>query len=292
MAQYKSYLTLKIRQVEQKDVLVDSYEPAFPVSFCGQDIILPNYYLLLIHQGTARVLYDMQEKTLKPNVLVLVLPGHLIRFIDRSDDLVFSRLVIKPDLFNEMLNFSFSHDVNKFHSFPGCLLTDEQVSKLMKVLDLLETITRHEGQELQQRRQLLLAQLTVGYEFINYYRNEVDKQRGDSSKMALLNRFCDLVVTHFRESREVKFYAEKLHIHPYHLTRTIREASGGQSPADWIEQYIVTIAKRMIEIRPDQSLKQTAYQLGFSEPTSFYRYFKHATGITAKEYRNSLPAHE
>jgi AraC-like DNA-binding protein len=26
--------------------------------------------------------------------------------------------------------------------------------------------------------------------------------------------------------------------------------------------------------------------LGFTEPTSFYRYFKRATGMTAKEYRD------
>ena len=26
--------------------------------------------------------------------------------------------------------------------------------------------------------------------------------------------------------------------------------------------------------------------LGFSEPTSFYRYFKRVTGMTAKEYRD------
>jgi AraC-like DNA-binding protein len=271
--------------------MVDRYDPAFPVSFCERDLILPNCYLLLTHQGSTRVLYDMQEKTLKPNTIVLVMPGHLIRFIDRTDDLVFSRLVIKPDLFNEMLSLTYSHNVNKFHSEPGYILRDEQVDKLMKILEILETIARHDEQELPQRHQLLLTQLTVGYEFINYYRSEQDKSQADSSRTELLNRFCDLVVAHFRESREVKFYAEMLHLHPYHLTRAIREASGGQSPAQWIEQYVVTLAKKMIETHPNQSLKQTAYQLGFTEPTSFYRYFKHATGITAKEYRNSLAPH-
>lgn len=291
MTPTNAYFTSRLRQVEQTGIMVDRYEPAFPVSFCERDLILPNCYLLLTHQGSTRVLYDMQEKTLKPNTIVLVMPGHLIRFIDRTDDLVFSRLVIKPDLFNEMLSLTYSHNVNKFHSEPGYILTDEQVDKLMKILEILETIARHDEQELPQRHQLLLTQLTVGYEFINYYRSEQDKSQADSSRTELLNRFCDLVVAHFRESREVKFYAEMLHLHPYHLTRAIREASGGQSPAQWIEQYVVTLAKKMIETHPNQSLKQTAYQLGFTEPTSFYRYFKHATGITAKEYRNSLAPH-
>ena len=95
------------------------------------------------------------------------------------------------------------------------------------------------------------------------------------------------MVAHFRESREVKFYADKLNLHPYYFTRAIREASGGIAPAQWIEQYVITLAKKIMETQPDQSLKHIAIQLGFTDPTSFYRYFKHATGMTAKEYRDA-----
>jgi AraC-like DNA-binding protein len=54
----------------------------------------------------------------------------------------------------------------------------------------------------------------------------------------------------------------------------------------WIEQYVIAQAKRLIETRATQTLQETAYMLGFSEPTSFYRYFKRATGMTTKEYRD------
>lgn len=288
MAQSNTYLTQKLKQVEQNGIMVDRYEPAFPLSFCGKDLILPNCYLLLTHQGATRVLYDMRETTLSPNMVVLVMPGHLIRFIDRSDDLVFSRLVITPEMFNEMLCLAFSHDVKKFHAKPGYILTDEQVKNLMKILELLETIARHDDKEVPHRHQLLLTQLTVGYEFLNYYRLEQDKQWITNRNAALFARFCDLAVEHFRESREVQFYAKKLHLHPYHLTRVIREASGGISPAEWIEQYVITQAKKMIETTPQQPLKHIAFELGFSDPTAFYRYFKHATGLTAKAYRDQL----
>ena len=286
MSAPNSYLIPKLKQVEQTGVMVDRYEPAFPASICGQDRILPNCYLLLTHQGSARVLYDMQETTLAPNMVVLVMSGHLIRFIDRSDDLVFSRLVIKPELFNEMLSQTFSRDVQKFHIHPAYALTDEQVRRLMMVIELLEIIAGHDEKEVPYRHQMLLTQLAVGYEFINYYRSEQDKKT-DSSKTELLNRFCDLVVAHFHESREVQFYAEKLNLHPYYFTRAIREASGGIGPAQWIEQYVITRAKKMIDSNPDLSLKHIAFQLGFAEPTSFYRYFKHATGLTANQYRTS-----
>ena len=274
-----------LKLVDQVGLLVDRYEPAFPMSFCGKDIILPHYYLIIIHQGSARLLYDMHEKILGPNMIVLAMRGHIIRFEERSDDLVFSRLIITPEIFNEMLSGAFSHDIRKFHVNPGYVLTDEQMVRLMKVLELLEIIAMHDEQDYPYRHQMLLTQLTVGYEFLNYYRREQDKKITDLAKSQLLNRFCDLVVTHFRESREVQFYAEKMDLHPYYFTRVIREASGGISPAQWIEQYVITRAKKMIETQPDQSIVHIAFELGFAEPTSFYRYFKHSTGMTAKEYR-------
>ena len=290
MSQPYSYLIPKLKRVEQVGILVDRYEPAFPAAICGQDRILPHCYLLLTHTGSTRVLYDMQETTLTPNTVVLVMPGHLVRFLDRTDDLVFSRLVIEQGLFNEMLCQAFSKDVQKYHTNPVYTLTDEQVEKLMKILEIIETIARHDEKDVPYRHQMLLTQLTVGYEFLNYYRSEQDKKQTDSGKQELLNRFCDLIVAHFHESREVQFYAEKLNLHPYYFTRAIREASGGISPAEWIEQYVITRAKKMIETCPNLSLKHIAFQLGFTEPTSFYRYFKHATGLTAKQYRAAVSA--
>jgi AraC-like DNA-binding protein len=64
-------------------------------------------------------------------------------------------------------------------------------------------------------------------------------------------------------------------------------AAVGISPLKWIEQYVIAQAKRLIETQATQTLQETAYMIGFSEPTSFFRYFKRATGMTAKEYRDS-----
>jgi AraC-like DNA-binding protein len=129
----------------------------------------------------------------------------------------------------------------------------------------------------------------VGYEFLNLFRREQDKQWAKNRQMDLFNRFCELVVTHYRESREIQFYATLLDLTPKYLSSSIRSVAG-MSPARWIEQYVITQAKRLIETYPAASLKEIAYMLGFDEPTSFYRYFKHATGMTAKSFRTHLSA--
>ena len=60
-------------------------------------------------------------------------------------------------------------------------------------------------------------------------------------------------------------------------------------PLECSEDYTyarIAISKRLIVANPELSLKEIAYELGFSEPTSFYRFFKRVTGLTANEFRH------
>jgi YesN/AraC family two-component response regulator len=116
---------------------------------------------------------------------------------------------------------------------------------------------------------------------------EQDKDWAKNRHIELFNHFCDLVVNHYRESREVKYYADQLSLTPKYLSKVIRETTGGISPSEWIEQYVTAQAKHLIESHATPTLQETAYELGFYEPTAFYRYFKRVTGMTAKEYRDS-----
>lgn len=130
------------------------------------------------------------------------------------------------------------------------------------------------------------GQARCEHEFLNYYRRDQDRGWIVNRHADIFNRFCELVVKHYRESREVQFYADMLNFTPKYLSKAVRTATNGITPGEWIEQYITTQAKRLIDARATQTLQETAYMLGFSEPTSFYRYFKRITGMTAKQYRN------
>lgn len=282
-----TFLIPRLQQVMQRGILVDCYSQEFPREICGINRILPCYYLILLHRGTAEVVYDSRVATMVPNMVVLVHPGHMVRFIDRTDDLVYSRLIVTPQLFEEMLTSVYYHNVQVYHNTPGYILSDEQVKRLMAVMELLAAVAGHDDQEIPHRRQLLLSQLAFGYELLNYYRLERDKDLIGERETLLLKQFCDLVVAHYRESREVQYYADLMNLTPKQLAKVIRAATGGTAPSEWIEQYVITQAKQMMEFRPSASLTEISYTLGFSEPSAFFRYFKRSTGMTAKEYRLS-----
>jgi len=255
------------------------------------DYVFPHIVLMLCLNGSGRSLYDMREITHRKNDLAFIIPGHIMRPLECSDDFVYAMLCVSPKMFEDLRFHTFSHDYEKFNYMPICSLTDEQAAQLQTLIHQVAIIAKHTDEELPHRYQALLAQLAVGYEFLNYYRREQDKQWADTPLVKLFNRFCDLVVEHYRESREIQYYANLMHLTPKYFTKVIRSATGGLSPAQWIEQYVTTQAKRLIESRATHTLQETAYLLGFSEPTSFYRYFKRVTGMTAKQYQQLTIGH-
>lgn len=212
--------------------------------------------------------------------------------VECSEDYTTLTLNISKQLFDDLKIHLFSHDYAKFHLHPSCSLTEEQVDKLVTIVRLLEIIARHTYTDLDHRRQMLVTQLVVGYEFLNYYRCEQDQVIGRNRQHILYAQFCDLVVMHYREAKDVEFYAEQLSIHPRRLNMVVRASAHRLTPKEWIEHYVVTQTKRMIEIRPNQSLKRTAFAMGFTEPSAFYRFFKRVAGITAKEFRARVKAEQ
>ena len=274
-----------LQSIEQTDILIVREMGNF--FGCNENYVFPYTILTLILSGSARAMYDMRVITHHKNDLTIILPGHIMHPIDCTDDFTYALLFISPKMLDDLRFHIFTHDHDKFNHSPVCSLTDEQAAHLLAIVDQLVIIVNHTDEELPHRYQTLLAQLAVGYEFLNFYRRDQDRQWAESHQADIFNRFCNLVVKHYRESREIQFYADLLNLTPKHLSKVIRTATNGLSPVKWIEQYVTARAKRLIETRATLTLQETAYMLGFNEPTSFYRYFKRVAGMTAKQYRDS-----
>ena len=222
-----------LQSVEQSGILIVREMP----SFFGydEDLVFPHIILTLILSGSARAKYDMRVITHHKNDLTIILPGHIMHPMDCTDDFTYTLLFISPKMLDDLRFHIFSHDHMKFNYAPICSLNDEQAAHLLAILDQLVIIANHTDKELPHRYQTLLAQLAVGYEFLNYYRRDQDRRWAENLNADIFNRFCDLVVKHYRESREVKYYADLLNLTPKHLSKVIRIATNGLTPIKWIE---------------------------------------------------------
>jgi AraC-like DNA-binding protein len=270
--------------VEEKGVWIEPCKHRFTAF--NIDVSFSFVILTLCLSGTARALYDQREMTHHKNDLALLLPGHVMRPLECSEDYTYARIAISRAMIERLRPQLFSHDYMKYGTSPVFSLTDEQAKRLLQVLEHMAFTAAHSELEMTHRNHILLAQMVVGYEYINYYRKEQDRLLPPDNNAGIFSRFCDLVVEHYHESKEIQYYASLLDLHPKYLSRVVRTATNGVTPGQWIDRYVVAQAKRLMATNPELSLKQIAFELGFSEPTSFYRYFKRVTGLTANEFRH------
>ena len=283
MAQMDASLDQLLQSVEQNGVCVRK-EMRGSLRI-GVDEVFPHITIIMCMRGSARVMFDMQELTIEKNDLGVLLPGHVLRRIAYTEDYTYQCIIISAEMYSELRSHIFSHDYDKFATAPRCHLTDVQAKRMMALNELLGAIASHDEYDLQLRRRMLLSQLAVGYEFINYYRREQDREWAKSSSAKLYTQFCNLVVEHYRESRNVQFYARLMDYDPRCFSKVFRQFSGGLSPLEWIQQYVATQAKSIMDAHPEQTVKETAFQLGFPTTANFCRYFRRATGINPQEYK-------
>lgn len=271
------------RTLEKKEVAVIRNVHGFPER--DKHIISPYLTLLICHSGSSRALYDMQEVVFRPNEVAMVLPNHIISPIERSPD--YSTTIIMHSLAfeQEMTQRRMTHDRNKFHKLPACLLTDEEMGQYMQAVELLEIISNAPVTRFPHRHDMLLSQTDIMTEMLDAFRHELDENtKALSRHNVLFNEFCNLLATHYHEQHEVAFYAEKTHLTTRHFSVVIKEVVG-ISASDYIEQYLATQAKNLLSTRPDLSVQQISYHLGYADSPSFCRFFKRHTGITPNAFR-------
>ncbi|MGJ7030493.1 helix-turn-helix domain-containing protein [Niabella hirudinis] len=102
----------------------------------------------------------------------------------------------------------------------------------------------------------------------------------------VLFRYHALIDLHFREQKLVTFYAEQLHITPNYLNILCKRHF--HVPATFlIQSRVILEAKRLMQVS-EKSVKEIAYELGFSDLSYFSNFFKDKTGLSPREFRGQL----
>src|SRR5262249_61030655 len=81
-----------------------------------------------------------------------------------------------------------------------------------------------------------------------------------------------LLEEHFRKERLLAFYAEKLAMTPDRLNDIVKRATG-VTAGHLIRQRVLTEAKRQL-VFTAQAIHEIAYDLAFSDPSHFARFFR------------------
>lgn len=279
-----------LKDLDSNGILVCTYQKGRNAE-SYVDITYPYIILTLNITGMAHALYDMKDLRSHQNDLTVFLPGHIIRPLEHSEDYAQAWLLFDPSKFEDSeLKFNMK-DLQSISQAPMCHLSDWQADSLLAIIKAVDYIASRTEEELPNKHRLLEAQLSVAYELYISIRREQDNEWKKDRMGHVYLQFCDLVVAHYKQERNVNYYAEQLGYDPRYFSKIFGAYNNGISPLEWIQNYVATRAKHIMDDYPQQSVKETAFQLGFPTTGNFCRYFKRATGMTPMEYKEKSAIH-
>lgn len=136
------------------------------------------------------------------------------------------------------------------------------------------------------QHRMLSAHLTLLLTYLS--RRYTEQFTGDelSADRRVLKAYQASIEQHFRERHEVGAYAALLHLSAGHLSEVVK-AQSGKPAIKHVHERLVLEAKRLL-FYSAQSLKEIAFELGFSDASYFNRFFKREAGLTPAEYRATI----
>lgn len=253
-----------------------------------EDLLIPHrkaYYLLVfVKHNRGRHWVDMRPYERKDNALYFTAPSQIL-VKEAATPFWGTRLAFTNEFLALQQNAALRELplIQNPHHGHELLLTAADGALVEELLAKIEAEHRRPG-EWQHR--MLTAYLTVLLTYLSRLYTEQFTGAEPSADQRLLKAYQAKVEEYFREQHEVGAYAALLHISAGHLSEVVK-AQSGKPAIKHLHDRLVLEAKRLLLYTP-LSLKELAFDLGFSEASYFNRFFKRETGVTPAEYRTTI----
>ena len=267
--------------IEERGTMVLDFSSSLIVE--NEELISPYSVVALCRQGSVESEYDMKPVEFRAHDISVMRPGHVIKNYAASADYSAQLIVTHASSLNSMRQQYFDHHLVTHKSFdaqPCQHLTDEQYRQVCDAFGLMQTACNTEGIY---REELISSAFHTLMVLLCSFRHKQLKNQQDSDSQ-LSHKFNDAVIEHYRESREVSFYARMFHLSPKYFSTLIKQETG-ISASELINRYVALQAKAMLQQQRHLTIQQVADRLGFTEQASFSRFFKIKTGLSPTEYR-------
>lgn len=288
-AQDKPYLNRIVSHTDPNTInyLIFSQNAGTPVKLSlDEPFIMEGMLLGLCIKGTAKIKVNFKEYILEPGHVAALLPGQIVRILDRSIDFLIESLYISFDF---ILNLPLPNHFDNALNIKGCPFLPVSEETMKNFLEYFAFIVKQYNRSEPAHRDMVMKGLlhSLITEFIHIYKSsEMDRKRVTTSRQEeLTDNFLKLLMTHYKEERTVSFYAGELCITPKHLSKTVKDVTG-RSIMDWIHIVLITSAKAQLR-NTKKTVSEISEELKISNLSFFCRLFKEHTGLSPLEYRNA-----
>lgn len=241
------------------------------------------FFYILVETGTAEFVVDCHSYIVGKGDMLLVAPRMSVKLMKKSSDFGTCGLCMEPFFFDSLSigNYVYKRLYNSSHTTYVLRLEDSDTVHIRKTLDLMShyLTSDHPAEMAGSLVNFLLLQITE----IFHSQNVHPAGRGKHSD-ALFRLFRKLLAENYRKEHELQFYADSLHISQTYLSRVIRQISG-KTVNNYIAEALYTDARRLL-VFTDLTVKEIAEQLGFSDQSSFGKFFKKKSETSPANFRD------
>ncbi len=247
-----------------------------------------NYYtVLIVKNAKGQHNIDFSTYDLSSNQIFFVAPGQVHQVVETEQSSGFAMTFSSQFLVENSIRLSFIESLNLFNNYgqsppltPNKAQFDAIVAYSNQIYQLFYSDANMKLLSIGALLKLMLIECN-NICSINPIESDVDTT-GDN----LIRAFKKGVENHYKKEHSTTFYANKLHITPDHLNRTVKSKIG-KTAKDYIQARIITEAKRLLYFT-ESSTKEIAYKLGFNEPANFSAFFKKHTDISPSNFKKTL----
>ena len=251
----------------------------------GEYVVIDYGMIVLCRDGEADIRVNFTEWQLKPGGVITLFPGDVVSITSKSEEFKAETLRYAASLLREA-SLQLEHTVYSELKTDRCRTESATLTSIVSnMLALLRLYFEQEGCIcLDQLVMLQLKAFFLGfYDYL--YRNPTERKAESESPRTkeLFNQFMRELEHRYRESRDVSYYAELLHISPKYLNMVTQRMTS-HTIKTIINQYVVLQIKQSLTTE-EKSIKQIAWEYHFSDLSFFCRYFKQHTGMTPQQFR-------
>ena len=247
------------------------------------------FILIGITDGEMDIQIDYISHTVGKYSIALIMPAHIVNFVNGSDNLkgwilVVSRAFIEAQGFMSRKPVATSY--MQLKKSPLTAFDRDEYKSLCVNLEYIRSKIHQHIHSFQEEVVTLALQMFLT-DLDNLYLKKGKYQIADSlsRKEELFADFQTLLWEHCKKNHNVKFYADKLCITTQYLSSILKEQSG-KSASQWIHETLITEAKSMLK-SPRLNVQQVANKLNFPDQSTFGKFFKKHTGTSPMNFRKS-----
>ena len=276
---YTHPMNLYPQRINEESIVVFNDVRGLPSG--DEPFVSPDYVICIGHKGRINLMYDDITDFSEQRTVGVIFPNHRLLKVDKTDDYRATLIVVRAALLNDPMLQIINQLRYRYEPHPNVKLDKHEYKMITNVVEGMCEITRL---KLPDHRMLMMRLLEFLLRLLNHYRrSKLNETPADKRVSA---RFHNDLAQHFREHRDVGFYAEKACLSTKHFSAVVKQETG-HTAAYWIHRQVVAEAKMLLHVRRDLSLQVIADILGFEEQSTFSRYFRRETGMSPTEFRNS-----